>query len=55
MALRLLRLLEEMNRLGTTVIVATHNQYLAARSGQPRLHLDAGQIALIKPDASHEP
>jgi len=47
MALRLLRLLEEMNRLGTTVIVATHNQHLATRMSQPRLHLEAGQMSLI--------
>jgi cell division transport system ATP-binding protein len=50
MALRLLRLLEEMNRLGTTVIVATHNHFLATRTGQPRLHLDGGKISLIKPE-----
>jgi cell division transport system ATP-binding protein len=54
MAMRLLRLLEEMNRLGTTVIVATHNHHLAARMGQPRLHLDGGQITLIKPETSVE-
>jgi cell division transport system ATP-binding protein len=52
MAMRLLRLLEEMNRLGTTVIVATHNQYLATRMGQPRLHLDGGGIALVKPESA---
>jgi len=51
MALRLLRLLEEMNRLGTTVIIATHNQHLARRMSQPRLHLEAGHLGLIKPDA----
>ncbi len=51
MAMRLLRLLEEMNRLGTTVIVATHNHHLATRMGQPRLHLDGGRIALIRPEA----
>ncbi|HEX4112992.1 MAG TPA: cell division ATP-binding protein FtsE [Stellaceae bacterium] len=49
MAYRLLRLLEEMNRLGTTVIVATHNQGLAGRMKQPRLHLEDGQLTLIKP------
>lgn len=48
MAVRLLRLLEEMNRLGTTVIVATHNNYLASRSGHPRLHLEGGEVRLIK-------
>jgi cell division transport system ATP-binding protein len=51
MALRLLRLLDEMNRLGTTIIVATHNQYLAARMGQPRLHLENRSVTLIKPEA----
>ncbi len=58
MALRLLRLLEEMNRLGTTVIVATHNNYLASRSGHPHLHLDGGEVKLIKggmPERPPEP
>jgi cell division transport system ATP-binding protein len=50
-ALRLLRLLEEMNRLGTTVIIATHNQHLATRMGHPRLHLDAGSLSLMRPEA----
>ncbi len=45
MALRLLRLFEEMNRLGTTIVLATHNEALAARLGHPRLHLDNGEIA----------
>src|SRR6185312_12967442 len=54
MAVRLLRLLEEMNRLGTTVIVATHNHYLAQRMGQPRLHLDGGKLSLFKPEAPDE-
>jgi cell division transport system ATP-binding protein len=55
MAVRLLRLLEEMNRLGTTVIVATHNNYLASRSGHPRLHLDRGEIALIRAGTPEPP
>jgi cell division transport system ATP-binding protein len=49
MALRLMRLLDEMNRLGTTIIVATHNQQLATHMHQPRLHLDNGEVKLIKP------
>jgi cell division transport system ATP-binding protein len=44
MALRLLRLFEEMNRLGTTIVLATHNEALAARLGYPRLHLDSGEL-----------
>jgi len=43
-----------MNRLGTTVIVATHNHYLAQRMGQPRLHLDGGKLSLFKPEAPDE-
>jgi cell division transport system ATP-binding protein len=52
MALRLLRLFEEMNRLGTTIVLATHNETLATRLGHPRLHLVDGEIALA---AAKEP
>src|SRR6185503_14986443 len=45
MALRLLRLFEEMNRLGTTIVLATHNEALVARLGHPRLHLVDGELA----------
>jgi cell division transport system ATP-binding protein len=48
MALRLLRLFEEMNRLGTTIVLATHNEALTARLGHPRLHLDNGALATAK-------
>jgi cell division transport system ATP-binding protein len=48
MGLRLLRLLEEMNKLGTTVIIATHNQHLANRIGHARIHLKGGQIAVSR-------
>jgi len=46
MAERLMRLFEEMNRLGTTLVLATHNEALVARRGHPRLHLDGGRIAV---------
>jgi cell division transport system ATP-binding protein len=46
MALRLLRLFEEMNKLGTTLVIATHNEGLAARSGHGRLHLERGRLSL---------
>jgi cell division transport system ATP-binding protein len=60
MAYRLLRLLDEMNKLGTTIIIATHNTYLANRLGHPRFHLKAGQINVIRsekmaPAAEQEP
>jgi len=46
MAERLLRLFEEMNRLGTTLVLATHNEALVARRPHPRLHLDGGRLAV---------
>jgi cell division transport system ATP-binding protein len=44
MALRILRLFVEMNRLGATVVIATHDQDLIARSGKPVLRLEGGRI-----------
>jgi len=44
MALRIFRLFVELNRLGTTVLIATHDQDLIARSGRPVLHLEHGRI-----------
>lgn len=44
-ALRLMRLFEELNRLGTTVIIATHNETLMARFEHPRLNLAGGELS----------
>jgi cell division transport system ATP-binding protein len=49
MALRIYRLFVEMNRLGTTVIIATHDQDLVARSGRPVLHLEKGRLKPMPP------
>ena len=38
---RLMQLFKEMNRLGTTVVVATHNDALVARHAAPALRLGA--------------
>lgn len=43
-ALRLLYLFEELNRLGTTLVVATHNEAMVERFGRPRLHIEAGHV-----------
>jgi cell division transport system ATP-binding protein len=37
-------LLAELNRLGTTVIVATHNDTLVARHPGAALRLDSGRL-----------
>ena len=41
---RLMQLLKEMNRLGTTVVVATHNDALVARHPARALRLDYGRL-----------
>ncbi|THD82645.1 MAG: ATP-binding cassette domain-containing protein [Phenylobacterium sp.] len=46
MALRLFRLFVELNRLGATVLIATHDQDLVARSNRPTLHLDQGRMTV---------
>ena len=44
MALKIFRLFVELNRLGTTIVIATHDQDLVARSNRPVLHLDRGRL-----------
>jgi cell division transport system ATP-binding protein len=41
---RLMRLLREMNRLGATVVVATHNDALVERHPGPVLRLERGRV-----------
>ena len=49
MAYRLMHLFEELNRLGTTVVIATHNQQLVDRLGHPVLHLESGHLHVPSP------
>jgi len=46
LALRLMRLFEELNKLGTTLLIATHSESLVERFEHPRLHLAAGMLRL---------
>ena len=50
MAMRLVHLFEELNRLGTTVVIATHNTALVERLGQPILALDEGRLTIRVPN-----
>ena len=45
LSLRILKLFVELNRLGVTVLIASHDQDLVARSGMPALRLDNGRLA----------
>jgi cell division transport system ATP-binding protein len=47
MALRILRLFTELNRVGATVLIASHDTDLVLRSGMPVLNLDAGRLAQV--------
>lgn len=44
MGLRLLRLFVELNKLGTTVLVATHDRALIRSAERPVLRLDRGEL-----------
>jgi len=54
-ASRLLRLFEELNRQGTTIVVATHNESLIARFVHTRLHLENGELTVITPRSDAVP
>ena len=43
-AMRLMYLFEELNKMGTTVVIATHNDGLVARFPHPQLHLEDGRL-----------
>ena len=46
-AMRLMYLFEELNKMGTTVVIATHNDGLVARFPHPQLHLESGKLYRI--------
>lgn len=45
---RLLRLLEELNKMGTTVMVATHDHHIWRSFSHPRLHLTRGRLEFLR-------
>ncbi len=47
MARRLLRLFIELNRLGTSVVIATHDQQLMEQFKVPRLQLEHGHVQIV--------
>ncbi|HEY1750519.1 MAG TPA: cell division ATP-binding protein FtsE [Caulobacteraceae bacterium] len=55
MGLRILRLFMELNRVGATVLIASHDSELVARSGMPVLNLQGGRLAPDGGFASEQP
>lgn len=55
MALRLMHLFEELNRLGTTIVVATHNMALVDSLGYPVMRLDAGKLSMSAGSGNRSP
>ncbi|HYB56199.1 MAG TPA: cell division ATP-binding protein FtsE [Alphaproteobacteria bacterium] len=47
LAVRLLYLFDELNKLGTTVVVATHNESLVNRFDHEILHLEGGELTRV--------
>lgn len=43
-ALKIMHLFEELNKIGTTIIIATHNEAVVSRFSYPRLHLEKGKL-----------
>jgi cell division transport system ATP-binding protein len=47
MARRLLRLFIELNRLGTSVVIATHDHQLMRQFKAPRIELSEGHVRIL--------
>lgn len=43
---RLMNLFDQLNRMGTTIVVATHNQHMMDQFGHPRLIIQGGKLHL---------
>ena len=46
---RLMNLFEQLNRMGTTIVIATHNQAIIDKFGHPRLVLEKGGLRTEEP------
>jgi cell division transport system ATP-binding protein len=46
---RLMALFDQLNRMGTTIVVATHNQQLMNKFGHKRMILDKGRLHIEEP------
>ncbi|MCB1538561.1 MAG: hypothetical protein KDJ49_06260 [Alphaproteobacteria bacterium] len=46
---RIMSLFEQLNRMGTTIVIATHNQQMMEHFNHPRLTLDKGHLSVLPP------
>jgi len=46
---RLMNLFDQLNRMGTTVVIATHNLAIIEKFGHPRMILDDGSLLIEEP------
>ena len=53
-AQRLMHLFDELNKLGTTVVIATHNEAMVRRSGRKVLKLAGGEVEALEMLADDE-
>src|SRR3546814_137362 len=53
-AVKLIYLFEELNRMGTTIVLATHNHDLLGEFPYPRLHLENRSLTLFNSDLEQE-
>lgn len=49
MATRLMRFFVELNKLGTTIVIATHSEDIIRKFDFPRLHLSSGKLKILPP------
>lgn len=53
-AARLMHLFDELNKLGTTVVIATHNEAIVEKFGRPVLKIDGGRVKVIPIDTAQK-
>lgn len=50
---RLMALFEQLNRMGTTIVIATHNTHIIEKFGHPCMVLEDGTLNILGQKPSH--